>query len=396
MNTLRTLKDASVEGKQVLLRLDLNVPINDKGEITDDTRLVKSLPTLKYLIDHGAKVIILTHLGRPKGKVVEDLRVDILSEALSQLLGQKIQKLHECIGPEVMECVNDLDAGEVCMLENTRFYHGEEINDEGFARELSQLGDIYVSDAFGAVHRAHASTVGIAQFIPAYAGLLLEKEVKVLSGLLSNPDKPLILIVGGAKIDTKIGVLSSFLPIADSILIGGALANTFLCSEGYEIGDSLCEHEKLGVAQSFLLEAEKKQESIILPIDLVVADEISEDANTLNVKIDAVSAGMKILDMGPQTRERFIELINESKTIIWNGPLGLYEMSPFENGTKDIVKALAECSATTIIGGGDTIDAIKKFGYEFDQFTHISTGGGAMLEFLQGKSLPGISILEEK
>jgi len=393
---LRTLKDADVDEKRVLLRLDLNVPIDDEGNITDDTRLQKSLPTIKYLTDRGAKVIILSHLGRPDGKVVEDLRLDVVGEALSELLGQKVKKIHECVGPEVEKLVSELLPGEICLLENTRFYHGEETNDEGFSRDLAKLGEVFVSDAFGTVHREHASTAGIANFLPSFAGLLLEREVRVLSGLLSNPEKPLTVIMGGAKIGSKIGLLKNFLELSDNILIGGALANTFLAAEGYEVGDSLYEKEQLDVARNFLLEAEKHKETVRLPVDVLVADEIKEDVVTLDVLVDGVSPGMRILDIGRLTKDRFIEVINESKTIIWNGPMGLHEMEAFAGGTKEILKAVAECDATTIIGGGDTLDAITRFGFDFDQFGHVSTGGGAMLEFLQGKSLPGLVALEAK
>jgi len=393
---LRTLKDANIDNKRVLLRLDLNVPLDEKGNITDDTRIKKSLATIKYLVEHGAKVIIMSHLGRPDGKVVDDLKLDVVGNALTKELGQKVVKLHECIGPEVEEFVMKLEPGEVCLLENTRFYHQEEENDEEFSKNLSKLGELYVSDAFGTVHRAHASTVGVANFLPSYAGLLLENEINVLSSLISNPQKPLCLVIGGAKIDTKLGLLVNFLPIADKIIIGGALANTFLLAEGYEIGDSKCEKEKVDVAQNFLLQAEKMRENVLLPEDAIVSDEISNDATIADVKVDGVTPGMKILDVGKISIERFKEALKGSKTIIWNGPLGLYEYIPFENGTKEIAKEIADSNATTIIGGGDTIDAINKFGIDPERFSHISTGGGAMLEFLQGDELPGVSVLEDK
>jgi phosphoglycerate kinase len=386
---LRTLSSAPVQGKRVLLRTDFNVPIQD-GVIQDKTRLEESLPTLRYLIDQGAKVLIVTHLGRPKG-VDESLRLDLVAKELSVLLAKPVVKLNDCVGPEVEAAAAALQPGEVLLLENVRFHPEEEQNDPNFAAALAKLADLYVSDAFGTVHRAHASTEGVAHLLPTYAGLLVEKEVTVLSQVMENPAKPLCLIVGGAKIDTKIGILEKFLDLADSFIIGGALANTFLKAQGHAIGASLCEDEKLTVAADFLKKAAGK--TVLLPTDVVVAMEVSATAIAQTVAVDSVGAEQKILDLGPQTLAKAAEILRSSKSIIWNGPIGLYEMEPFAGGTKALAKAVAESGASTILGGGDTIDAIHHFGYTGKEFSHLSTGGGAMLEFLEGKELPGVKVL---
>lgn len=390
---LRTLEQADLSGKRVLIRLDLNVPMSN-GAIQDDTRIQAALPTLKHCIQAGAKLIVMTHLGRPKGAVVENLRTDIIAEALSDALGQAVSKVDHCIGESVEHAAQSLEAGDVLMLENTRFFPGEKANDPEFSKALASLADLYVNDAFGAAHRAHASTEGVTKHLPSYAGLLMTKEVEVLSKVLESPAKPVCLLVGGAKIDTKIGILERFLDIADYFLIGGALANTFLAAEGFDVGTSLYQEDKIEVAQKFLLTAENKREFVYLPLDVVVADKISNDAAALDVKPEGVELGMKILDIGALTVETFKKCIAEAGTIIWNGPMGLYEFAPFENGTKEIVKAVAESDAETIVGGGDSIDALKKYGYGEKDFSHISTGGGAMLELLEGKELPALEALK--
>ncbi|MEK7146363.1 MAG: phosphoglycerate kinase [Patescibacteria group bacterium] len=393
---LRTLKSVDLKNKRVLLRLDLNVPQDENGMITERTRILETLPTLRYLLEQGAKIIVLSHLGRPDGKKVEKYKLDKVAEALSEELGQPVRKLDDCLGEVVTTAITQMNLGEVIMLENTRFYPEEEANDDNFSKQLAALGDLFVSDAFGTVHRAHASTAGIAKYLPAYAGLLLEKEVTILSGLLENPAKPMTLIAGGAKIDTKIGILSKFLDLADTILIGGALANTFLAAEDKEIGFSLSENDKIPVAKKLLKDAKEKGVQILLPVDVCVAKEISEHAETQIVSVNEVQKDMKILDLGTQTIENFIGVLKNSKTIVWNGPMGLHEMVAFETGTRRIAEAVAESSAATILGGGDTIDAIHKFHISPGKFTHISTGGGAMLEFLQGNSLPGVEVLLDK
>ena len=366
---LKTIKNADLKNKRVLVRADLNVPMKD-GVIQDDTRLRAVLPTLEYLLEQGCDITVMSHLGRPGGKVVEELRVKPVSEALNDLLGT-----------------------EVKMLENTRFNPGEKENSVEFAKELASHGDVFVNDAFGTIHRAHASTVGVAEFLPSYAGLLVEKEVEVLSGILENPKKPVCLVMGGAKIDTKIGLLQKFLDIADYFLIGGALANTFLAAEGYQVGKSLYEEDKLELAREFLMAAEVKGKLVYLPTGVIVADEISEDAESLNVKVEGVTRGVMILDIAKVATETFVKSISEAGTIIWNGPMGLYEYPQFADGTKRVAEAIAESDATSVVGGGDSIDAINKFGVDKGKFTHISTGGGAMLEFLEGKDLPGLKVL---
>lgn len=372
-----TLKSVDLHGKKVLLRCDLNVPLSKDGKIQDDTRILESLPTIKYLLEKGAKVIILTHLGRPDGKVLENLRVDVIGDRLSELLGFKVIKLNDCIGSDVGVELGTMAGSNVYLLENTRFHPEEEANDPEFAKEIASFGDIFVNDAFGTVHRAHASTAGIAAYLPSCAGLLLEKEITVMTNLLAMPKKPVCLIAGGAKIASKIGVLNNFLPIADFFLIGGALANTFLAANGQDVGSSLFEKDKIPVALKFLQDAAAQNKKVILPVDTVTAD-------------------MKILDLGVKSVENFIGALKSCATVIWNGPLGLYEEPQFENGTKQIAQFVSGMNALTIIGGGDTIDAIKKFNISLDKFTHVSTGGGAMLEFLEGKELPGIQALIRK
>jgi phosphoglycerate kinase len=336
----------------------------------------------------------MTHVGRPKGEVVEELKTDVLAEALELALMRAVAKVDACVGEAVEAAVESLEEGDVLLLENTRFYAEEKKNDDEFAKQLASLADLFVNDAFGTAHRAHASTEGVTKHLPSYAGLLMQKEVEVLSKTLEAPKQPVCLLVGGAKIDTKIGILERFLDVADYFLIGGALANTFLAAEGFDVGDSLYQEDKMEVAREFLLSAESKREFVYLPLDVVVADEISNDAEALDVKPEGVEMGMKILDIGQLTVETFKKCIAEAGTIIWNGPMGLYEFGPFENGTKEIVKALAEANAEVVVGGGDSIDALKNYGYTEKDFSHISTGGGAMLEFLEGKELPALAALK--
>lgn len=391
---LKTLHDLNPKGKRVLLRVDFNVPTDDEGYVTDVTRIREAAPTIKYLVKKGARVVIMSHMGRPKGKVVDDLKLDKVAQKLVQVLKMPVKKVHECIGEGVKYMVKSMKDGEILMLENTRFYHGEEMNDREFTRQIAELGNVFVSDAFGTVHRAHATTVGLADFLPSYAGLLLEREIKVLSTLLEFPKKPIVMIMGGAKIDTKIGVLKNFIGKADAFLIGGGLANTFLHAAGHNVGKSLCEFDKADIAREIMMLAEKNKEKFILPSDCVVASGPSEVAETVCVPVHDVEGDMKIFDIGEKSIERFCQIIKKAGTVIWNGPVGLYEYSPFANGTYKIAEAVAKCKGITILGGGDTIDAISKFGISKEEFTHISTGGGAMLEFLEGKELPGIKILK--
>ncbi|MFH1284881.1 MAG: phosphoglycerate kinase [Candidatus Peregrinibacteria bacterium] len=393
---IRTLKDIQdLKGKKVLLRVDFNVPLKENGDIQDDTRITESLETINYLREHGAKLIIISHLGRPDGKVKEDLRLTKIAKYLSELLGCPVKKLDEVIGTQVTQAVSEMSYGDIIMLENVRFEPGEEACDETFTSALAALGDIFVNDAFSAAHRRHASTAGIAEHLPAYGGFLMEREILHLAPIVEEePIRPLTLIFGGAKIDTKIDTIKYFIEKADHFLIGGALANTFLAAAGYNIGYSLFEKDKLEVAREIMLECEKHHERFILPHDVTVASEISDDAETANVPIEDVLGDMRILDIGKWTAEKFANIVVDSGTVIWNGPLGMCEHEPFQYGTKIVATAMAKTDCISIIGGGDTIDALKRINVPPEKFTHISTGGGACMEFLAGKALPGIEVLK--
>jgi len=392
---IKTLKDIpELKGKRVLVRVDFNVPMS--GEIiTDDTRIVQTLPTIKYLIEKGAKVILMTHIGRPDGKIVEELRTKPIAQHLETLLNNKVLALSETVGEKVEESINKMEDGEIIFLENTRFYPGEEVNSEDFCGALAKLADIFINDAFATAHRLHASTAGVADYIPAYAGLLIEKEIKFLNPLLNSSQESLTLIMGGAKVDTKIGVLKSYIGKANAILIGGALANTFLAAQGHNIGESKYEKDKVDVARELMLLAEEKKQKFYLPIDSIVADHISHDASAINLPIEDIEGDMKILDIGKKTQVIYQELIRESKCVLFNGPMGLYEYKQFASGTSAIARELVlNPKVESYLGGGDTIDAIKRDGFTEEQFTFVSTGGGATLEFLEGKELPGIAVLK--
>ncbi|MEA3459521.1 MAG: phosphoglycerate kinase [Chloroflexota bacterium] len=387
----KTVKDIEVAGKHVLMRVDFNVPLAE-GRVTDDTRLRAALPTIRYLVDKEAKVILMSHLGRPPGKVVDELRMDPVAERLSELLGRPVGKLDDCIGDEVKAAVAEMRPGDVILLENTRFHPEERKNDPEFAKKLAELADVFVNDAFGTAHRAHASTVGLAQYLPAVAGLLMEKEVDTLGRVLESPEHPFVAILGGAKISDKIGVIESFLSRADLLLIGGGMANTFFKAQGYEVGDSLVEDESLGVARELL---EKAGGKLILPVDAVVADEFSADAKSKVLSVGKVPEGWRILDIGPETVALFEKKLAGAKMVVWNGPMGVFEFPKFAAGTKAIARFLAELEAITIIGGGDVVAAVRQAGVA-EEMTHVSTGGGAALKFLEGKELPAIAILEER
>ncbi len=387
---LRTIMDIQVKGKKILLRSEFNIPMKD-GEITDDTRIKEALPTIEYLLKKGAKLIVCAHLGRPKGEVKEELRLTAVAKRLEEYLNQKVIKMDSVIGNEVFQKSKELKEGEIMLLENIRFEEGEEKNDPEFSKKLSTLAEIFVSDAFGAVHRAHSSTVGVAKYLPAYAGFLVEKEVKALSSVLNNPKRPLVMIVAGAKIETKVAVIDRFLDIADKVIIGGGIANTLLSAQGKNVGCSLCEKEEIDRAKSIL--NKDKNNKILLPKDVVVAEEVTETAETRIINVNNLKEKDKILDIGNETISEFVEIIKNAGTVVWNGPVGVYEVSPFAKGTKEIAKAMAETDADTIIGGGDSVDAVMSFGYKKEDFTHISTGGGASLEFFEGKELPGIKVL---
>lgn len=392
---IKSIKNLDLNGKKVLVRVDFNVPLED-GKVADDTRIQATLPTIHHLIENKAKVILMTHLGRPDGKVVDELKLDPVADYLSKLLSQPVRKLNECVGDKVKAAVDKMDPGDVIMLENTRFHIEEENCDENFSKQLADLGDIFIIDSFGTAHRKHASTYGIAKYIPAYAGLLMEKEINALTEITKETPSPLTIIMGGSKIETKIGLMRNFLNRTDYFLVGGGLANTFLSASGFNVGKSLYEADKTELAQEIMLESEVLEGEFLLPEDVIVADEISDDAKTLDLPVRDVIGDMQILDMGKKTLEKFEEVIAKSKTIIWNGPVGVFEKKPFSEGTRRIAQAVANAKdAKTIIGGGDTIDAIKEFGIDLNSFTHVSTGGGAMLQFLEGTELPGVKIVTE-
>ena len=390
---LRTVRDADVQGKRVLVRVDFNVPI-ESGKVLDDWRLRATLPTIRYLTERGAKVILLSHLGRPKGKRDEQFSLRPVAQRLSELLGQPVQFADDCVGEVAEQGVARLQAGEVLLLENLRFHAGEEANDDSFAQQLARLGDVFVNDAFGAAHRAHASVHAITKFLPSYAGLLMEREVTHLSRLLEAPEKPFVAVLGGAKVSDKIGVIRNLLTKVDALLIGGAMAFTFLKAQGYETGKSLVEADKLDLANALLGEAREKGVELVLPVDVVVAESDAEDAATQVVPVTAIPADKAGYDIGPETANLFAERIRTAKTVFWNGPMGRFERTPFKAGTKAIAEALAQCSGTTVVGGGETAAAAFEFGIA-DKVTHVSTGGGAALELLEGRELPGIAVLKE-
>ena len=389
-----TMKDLDLKGKRVFCRVDFNVPMKD-GEVADDTRIRAAVPTIEYLTEQGAKVILASHLGRPKGEVNEEMRLAAAGAHLSKLLHKDVKSLEESIGEAVKKEIGAMQEGDIVLLENVRFHAGEEKNDEQLAKEFAGLADVFVNDAFGAAHRAHASTAGIAQHLPSISGLLLEKELDVLGKALSEPDRPFTAIIGGAKVKDKIGVIDHLLDKVDNLLIGGGLSYTFIKAEGHEIGNSLVEEDKLELAKSFIQKAKDKGVNFYLPIDATVASEFSNDADTKTVRIEEIPADWMGLDIGPETAQLYADVIKDSKLIIWNGPMGVFEMEAFENGTRSVAQAMAETEGYTIIGGGDSAAAVEKFEVA-DKMDHISTGGGASLEFMEGKELPGVSALTDK
>jgi phosphoglycerate kinase len=388
----KTVRDTQVAGKRVLVRADFNVPLNEAGEITDDTRIRAALPTIEYLRNQGAMVILCSHLGRPKGKVVEAMRLTPVAKRLSELLQAPVTKTENCIGSEVERVAAAMKPGDVVLLENLRFHAEETENDPGFAKQLAALADVYVNDAFGTAHRAHASTEGVAHYLPAVAGFLMERELAFLGKALAEPSPPFVAILGGAKVSDKIGVIENLLPKVDYLVVGGGMANTFLKAQGHEVGDSLVENDKLDLAKDLLKRAGGK---LVLPVDVVVADAFAADAKHNTVAIDKVPDNWRILDIGPKSVERFQKILQTAKTVVWNGPMGVFEFPSFAAGTVAIAKALAGTTATTIIGGGDSAAAVKQAGLT-ESMTHISTGGGASLEFLEGKVLPGVAALQDK
>lgn len=390
----KTMKDIEVTGKRVFVRVDFNVPM-EEGKITDDTRIRAALPTITYLVEKGAKVILASHLGRPKGEMKEELRLTAVGERLSELMGKVVTKLDESIGESVEKVVGNMNDGDIVLLENVRFHKGEEKNDPALAESFAKLADIYINDAFGAAHRAHATTSGIATYLPAVSGLLMEKEIDVLGKALSNPERPFTAIIGGAKVKDKIGVIENLLEKVDHLIIGGGLSYTFSRAQGYNIGKSLLEEDKIDLAKSFIEKAADNGVDIHMPVDAVVANEFSKDAETKIVDIDQIPSDWMGLDIGPKTAAEYAEVIKNSKLIMWNGPMGVFEMDAFANGTKAVAQAMAETNGYTIIGGGDSAAAVEKFKVA-DKMDHISTGGGASLEFMEGKALPGVIALNDK
>ncbi|EIM08113.1 phosphoglycerate kinase [Planococcus antarcticus DSM 14505] len=394
MQQKMTMKDLDLKGKRVFCRVDFNVPM-EEGKVTDDTRIRAAVPTIKYLIEQGAKVILASHLGRPKGEFNEDMRLAATGVRLAELLHKEVKSLEESIGEKVEKEISAMQEGDIILLENVRFNPGEEKNDEELAKAFAALADVFVNDAFGAAHRAHASTAGIASYLPAVSGLLLEKELDVLGKALSEPERPFTAIIGGAKVKDKIGVIDHLLDKVDNLLIGGGLSYTFIKAQGFEIGNSLVEEDKLELAKSFIEKAKQKGVNFYLPVDATVASEFSKDAATKSVNIQEIPSDWMGLDIGPETVKVYADVIKNSKLIIWNGPMGVFEMPAFENGTKSVAQAMAETSGYTVIGGGDSAAAVEKF-HVADKMDHISTGGGASLEFMEGKDLPGVSALTDK
>lgn len=392
----KTVRDIDVTGKKVLVRCDFNVPLDkETGKITDNRRIRAAIPTIEYLIDHNAKVILCSHLGRPKGEFNLKYSLKPVAEELSKLLGKEVKLAKDVIGEDAEKLTSEIKEGEVVLLENVRFHKEEEENDQEFAKKLASFAEIYVNDAFGTAHRAHASTAGVADYLPAVSGFLIEKELEFLGNALDNPERPFVAILGGAKVSDKIGVIENLLDKVDTLIIGGGMAYTFYKAQGHSIGTSICEEDKIDLANDILNKAKEKNVEILLPIDNHVSAEYSNEAEDKYIDSVEIPEGFMGLDIGPKTIELFKNTIKNAKTVVWNGPLGVTEFSKFEEGTKAIAEALAETEAVTVIGGGDSAAAVEKFGLA-DKMTHISTGGGASLEFLEGKVLPGIACLNNK
>ena len=390
---LNTIKEADLKGKRVVIRVDFNVPVKE-GVVKDATRIKAALPTIKYILDEGASLVVMSHFGRPKGQKNPDFSMAPIAKEFEKLLGRPVKLAPDVIGPEVEAEVKALKPGEVLLLENVRFYKEEEANDEGYAKALASYGDIYCNDAFGTAHRAHASTEGVSHFLPSYAGFLIEKEVKFMAPLLENPEKPFVAVIGGSKVSSKITVLESLVKTCDTIVIGGGMAYTFLSVLGKEIGKSLFEPDYVDTAKAFLAKAAEKGVKVILPVDHVCAAEFSETAAPVAVDDVNIPADLMGMDIGPKTVSLVVEEIKKAKSVVWNGPMGVFEFEAFSKGTGEVAKALATSDAISVVGGGDSVAAINKFGLA-DKISHVSTGGGASLEFLEGKTLPGIKALEK-
>ena len=390
----KTVEDIEVSGKRVLVRVDFNVPL-EGTRITDDTRIRAALPTIRYLTDRQARVILLSHLGRPKGKVVEELRLAPVARRLGELLGKPVARADDCIGPEVEAAAAKLRPGEVLLLENLRFHPEEEKGDEAFAKQLASLADIYVNDAFGTAHRAHASTTLVAHYLPAVAGFLLQKEIQVLGEALESPRPPFVAVLGGVKVADKIPVVENLIPRVNALLVGGGMAYSFLKAKGLAVGTSVLDREKIDLCRQLMAKAEQAGVRFELPLDVVITPELKEEAPRKTVKVEDIPDGWMGADIGPETVARFGGIIREAKTVLWNGPMGVFEIPPLAAGTLGVAKAMAESGAVTIVGGGDSAAAVEQLGLA-DKMTHISTGGGASLEFLEGKKLPGVEALNDK
>lgn len=388
----KTILDVELKGKKVLCRCDFNVPTNDEGVITDDSRIRKTLPTIQYLLDHGAAVILCSHKGRPKNGYEEKYSLKVVQARLSELLGQPVALASDIVGPEAQEKAAALQPGQVLLLENVRFMKGETKNDMELAKQYAALAEIFVNDAFGSCHRAHSSTVGVASFLPAYSGLLVKKELDIMGKAISDPNRPLVLIMGGSKVSDKIGVIDHMLTLADHIIIGGGMSYTFTAAKGVKIGTSLCETESFGYCLELLKKAQEKGVQIHLPVDTVAADHFAADAEPVLFDEGQIPDNMMGLDIGPKTREIYADIIRNAGTVIWNGPMGVFEFPAFAAGTNAVAKAMAESAAVTIVGGGDSAAAVEQMGYS-DKITHVSTGGGASLEFFAGAELPGVAAL---
>lgn len=394
MNEKKTIQDVQLAGKRVFCRVDFNVPM-ENGAITDDTRIRAAVPTIEALVNAGARVILASHMGRPKGEVKEEFRLTAVGTRLSELLNKEVTKLDESIGENVTKTVHEMKDGDIVLLENVRFHAGEEKNDEALAKSFADLAEVYVNDAFGAAHRAHATTAGIAKFLPAVSGLLLQKELDVLGKALSNPERHFTAIIGGSKVKDKIGVIENLLDKVDNLLLGGGLSYTFSKAQGYDIGKSLVEEDKIELAKSFMEKAKEKGVNLYVPVDAVVASAFAADADTKTVNIDAIPSDWMGLDIGPETTALYADIIAKSKLVLWNGPMGVFEMDAFASGTKGVAEAMAATEGFTVIGGGDSAAAVEKF-HVAEKMDHISTGGGASLEFMEGKDLPGVSALNDK
>ena len=391
----KTIRDIDLKGKKVLVRCDFNVPLDENQNITDNTRIVAALPTIKYLLENNCKIILCSHLGRPKGEFKPEFSLKPVAKELSRLLGKEVIMAKDVIGEDATEKAANLKEGEILLLENVRFHREETDNDPEFSKKLASMAEIYVNDAFGAAHRAHSSTVGVASYLPAVSGFLIEKELKFLGNALNNPERPFMAILGGAKVSDKIGVIDNLLEKVDALLIGGGMAYTFFKAQGYNVGDSLCEEDKLDLAKELMQKAKDKGVKLMLPVDTKIGKEPKAGTETKTVACTEIPDGWEGLDIGEKTINMFKEELQKAKTVVWNGPLGLFEVDEFAVGTNEIAKVLANLDATTIIGGGDSAAAVRKAGLQ-DKMTHISTGGGASLEFLEGKKLPGIECLQDK